>query len=112
MMIVRYCKSGNLRDYLNQSENCIMYCQPKINHLYRIARGLLVIHEAGKVHRDLHSGNILFDTLDHSCISDLGLCQPTNNKEQSTKKGAYGVLPYMAPEVLCGYQYTKAADVY
>ncbi|RGB40713.1 hypothetical protein C1646_602876, partial [Rhizophagus diaphanus] len=23
-----------------------------------------------------------------------------------------GVLPYMAPEVLRGYQYTKAADIY
>ncbi|CAB4398769.1 unnamed protein product [Rhizophagus irregularis] len=42
-------------------------------------------------------------------ISDLGMCQPTNNKKQ---EGVYGVLPYMAPEVLCGYQYTKAADIY
>src|SRR5207248_2069069 len=48
-----------------------------------------------------------------SYISDLGMCQPANNEEKSVKKeGVYGVLPYMAPEVLCGYQYTKAADIY
>ncbi|POG81412.1 kinase-like domain-containing protein [Rhizophagus irregularis DAOM 181602=DAOM 197198] len=41
------------------------------------------------------------------------MCQPANNKEKSDKKEAvYGVLPYMAPEVLHGYQYTKAADIY
>src|SRR6266542_1041306 len=47
-------------------------------------------------------------------ISDLGMCQLANkNNEQLVKKGGiYGVLPYMAPEVLCGYQYTKAADIY
>ncbi|GET62552.1 uncharacterized protein OCT59_019010 [Rhizophagus irregularis] len=41
------------------------------------------------------------------------MCQPVNNAEQSVKEGgAYGVLPYMAPEVLCGYQYIKAVDIY
>ena len=35
------------------------------------------------------------------------------NKEQLVKEeGIYGVLPYMAPEVLRGYQYKKAADIY
>src|SRR5437870_4623813 len=38
------------------------------------------------------------------------MCQPANNKAKN--EGVYGVLPYMAPEVLRGYQYTKAADIY
>ena len=46
-------------------------------------------------------------------ISDLGLCQPANNENQSVEdKGVYGVLPYIAPEVIRGFQYTKAADIY
>ncbi|RGB40708.1 kinase-like domain-containing protein, partial [Rhizophagus diaphanus] len=62
-------------------------------------------------HKDFHSGNILFSG--SMFISDLGMCQPANNKEKPDKKeGVYGVLPYMAPEVLRGYQYTKAADIY
>ena len=108
VIVLNYCKDGNLRNYLNKSENYINY-KSKIDQLFQIIRGLLDIHNAGKVHKDFHSGNILF--YDNSLyISDLGMCQPANNEEKS--EGIYGVLPYMAPEVLCGCQYTKAADIY
>ncbi|CAB4442597.1 unnamed protein product [Rhizophagus irregularis] len=107
MMVLYYCKNGNLRNYyLNETNNNL-----KLYDLSRIANGLLSIHNAEKVHKDFHSGNILEGGSMY--ISDLGMCQPANNKEKSDKKeGVYGVLPYMAPEVLRGYQYTKAADIY
>ena len=109
MMVLKYCKNGNLRNYLNQSED--YNYQSKIKHLLQIAKGLLDIHIAEKVHKDFHSGNILLHR--YPFISDLGMCQPVNNEESSVKKeGVYGVLPYMAPEVLRGFQYTKAADIY
>ena len=108
MMVLKYCENGNLRNSLNKPEG---YAS-KINYLLQIARGLLDIHNAEKVHKDFHSGNILFSYGPY--ISDLGMCQPANNEGQSAvkKEGVYGVLPYMAPEVLCGHQYTKAADIY
>ncbi|UZO01770.1 uncharacterized protein OCT59_020281 [Rhizophagus irregularis] len=95
MMVLNYCKYGNLRNYyLNNSNDCMKPC-----HLSRIANGLLSIHNAEKVHKDFHSGNILFSG--SMFISDLGMCQPANNKEKPDKKeGVYGVLPYMAPEYL------------
>jgi serine/threonine protein kinase len=101
MMVLEYCKNGNLRNYLNQT-NDIGY-DSKIDYLLQIARGLLDIHNAGKVHKDFHSGNILFNSNVELYnvelyVSDLGMCQPANNEEQSVKKGVYGVLPYMAPE--------------
>ena len=110
-MVLYYGKDGNLRNYLNKSKYYIDY-KSKIEKLVDIARGLLDIHNAEKVHKDFHSGNILFWEVPY--ISDLGMCQPANsNKKQSVKKeGIYGVLPYMAPEVLRGYQYKKAADIY
>src|SRR5207249_4890518 len=44
---------------------------------------------------------------------DLGLCQPANVKpSQSGGKKIYGVLPYVAPEVLRGKEYTQASDIY
>src|SRR5436853_6460904 len=71
------------------------------------------------VHKDLHSGNLLFsidpdDDESYLLISDLGMSQPANiSKEKSVKQeGIYGVLPYVAPEVLRGFQYTQAADIY
>src|ERR1044072_2189230 len=106
-MVLKYCENGNLRNLRNQSEDSY---DTKILRLSYIAMGLLDIHDAGNVHKDFHPGNILFFK-NIPLISDLGLCQPANIK--SVKKGEiYGVLPYMAPEVLCGYQYTKAADIY
>src|SRR5580704_6243453 len=116
MMVLDYCEEGSLRNYLNKS---IDY-ETKIRNLCEFARGLLDIHNAGMVHKDLHSGNVLF-SMDYSTIekpipliSDLGMSQPANiSKEKSVnKEGIYGVLPYVAPEVLHGYQYTQAADIY
>ncbi|CAB4418682.1 unnamed protein product [Rhizophagus irregularis] len=108
MMVLEYCEYGNLRNhYLNNESDYYS----KINTLQQIASGLLDIHNARKVHKDFHSGNILHK--DYPLISDLGMCQPANNEKQSVKQeGIYGVLPYMAPEVLRGYQYTKASDIY
>ncbi|CAB4414750.1 unnamed protein product [Rhizophagus irregularis] len=110
MMVLDYYDKGNLRNYLNESKNYINY-KSKVDKLRLIAKGLLDIHNAEKVHKDFHSGNILVDTLGPS-ISDLGMCQPVNIKKTVKEEGIYGVLPYMAPEVLRGYQYTKAADIY
>ncbi|EXX68600.1 Ste20p [Rhizophagus irregularis DAOM 197198w] len=109
MMVLDYCENGNLRNYyLNYESNY----SSKMKELMRIASGLLDIHNAGKVHKDFHSGNILYDD-DFPYISDLGMCQQVNNENQSIKQeGTYGVLPYMAPEVLRGHQYTKASDIY
>ncbi|GES88176.1 kinase-like domain-containing protein [Rhizophagus clarus] len=108
MMVLYYCDDGNLRNYLNLADYYIGYGN-KIYKLQQIARGLLNIHNAGKVHKDFHLGNILHDK-GYPYISDLGMCQPAN--EQTAVKGIYGVLPYIAPEVLRGHQYTKAADIY
>jgi serine/threonine protein kinase len=107
MMVLDYCKNGDLRNYyLNHKDYAYT-----ILYLLFIANGILDIHNAGKVHKDFHSGNILHGV--GLNISDLGMCQPVNNKEQSVKReGIYGVLPFMAPEVLRGYKYTKAADIY
>ncbi|RGB31539.1 kinase-like domain-containing protein [Rhizophagus diaphanus] len=109
MMVLRYCDDGNLRNHLNKSEEYIDY-ESKIDKLQQIARGLLDIHIVEKVHKDFHSGNILYDN-NYPFISDLGMCQPANKKSVK-EEGIYGVLPYIAPEVLRGHQYTKAADIY
>ncbi|POG80541.1 kinase-like domain-containing protein, partial [Rhizophagus irregularis DAOM 181602=DAOM 197198] len=61
------------------------------------------------MHRDLHSGNILFSQYNDSWyISDLGFCGPADKSSTSI----YGNLPYIAPEVIVGREYTFASDIY
>src|SRR5204862_1402023 len=64
-------------------------------------------------HRDLHSGNILNEISSNyitPAISDFGLCCPAD--QNSVDKTLYGVLPFVAPEILHGEEFTKAADIY
>ncbi|RIB01858.1 kinase-like domain-containing protein [Gigaspora rosea] len=80
----------------------------KLTLLHCIASDLEAIHSQNLIHRDLHSGNILQDNIHSAYIADLGLVISTKMEH----KGVYGVLPYVAPEVLTGRPYTKAFDIY
>ncbi|EXX64102.1 Cla4p [Rhizophagus irregularis DAOM 197198w] len=67
------------------------------------------IKQENAIHRDLHSGNILYSEINDSWyISDLGFCGPADKPTKSI----YGNLPYIAPEVIAGREYTLASDIY
>ncbi|RGB30367.1 kinase-like domain-containing protein [Rhizophagus diaphanus] len=110
MMVLEYAKEGSLRNYLDKYYNKLSW-DDKLLHLYYIASGLVSIHKNGLVHRDFHISNILVSN--YTKITDMGLCKPVNcDATENTKKCIYGVLPYIAPEILQGQNYTKAADIY
>jgi serine/threonine protein kinase len=111
MMVMEYAKDGSLRQHLTNSFNSMEW-KEKLNILASISRGLNGIHGNGLIHHDLHCGNILnFNR--GALITDLGLCQPANVKpSQNECKELYGVLPYVAPEVLRGKKYTQESDIY
>ncbi|RIB29794.1 kinase-like domain-containing protein [Gigaspora rosea] len=77
-----------------------------------ITSDLQIIHSHDLVHRDLHSGNILLNSLKSAYIADLGLSITANIELKSKSDGIYGVLPYIAPEILNKQPYTKASDIY
>src|SRR6266496_5288120 len=111
MMVLKYANDGSLRNYLDTSYNILSW-KYIIHFFYSIATGLDKIHKNELIHRDLHVGNILIDNL-FIYITDMGLCRPADYKtSENTKKSIYGVLPYIAPEILRGQNYTKAADIY
>ncbi|CAI2187081.1 7447_t:CDS:2, partial [Funneliformis geosporum] len=73
------------------------------------ADALNSIHKDDIIHKDLHSGNILYlQYNNYWYISDLGFCGPADMPSGSI----YGNLPYIAPEVITGKAYTKASDIY
>ncbi|GBB87992.1 hypothetical protein RclHR1_01450020 [Rhizophagus clarus] len=94
------------------------YWTEKLHILNDIIDCLKIIHDNEMVHRDLHTGNILTlpiltygPFIEKTCISDMGLCREVNLDNMDEIK-VYGVMPYVAPEVLRGKTYTQAADIY
>src|SRR5581483_1828134 len=111
MMVMDYAKNGSLRQHLNNNFNKLSWNE-KLNNLCSITIGLDRIHEEGLIHRDFHCGNVLSGNYNNVYITDLGLCKPAITTSQNGDKKIYGVLPYVAPEVLKGKEYTQKSDIY
>ncbi|RHZ82753.1 hypothetical protein Glove_103g12 [Diversispora epigaea] len=106
LVLMRY--DNDLRHFLKDNYQTLTLLQ-KYRIIYDLAYRLIQIHEKNIMHRDLHSGNILYNapTLQWF-ISDLGLSGPADKPLNSI----YGNLPYVAPEVYCGQIYTIKSDIY
>ncbi|UZO23289.1 uncharacterized protein OCT59_015633 [Rhizophagus irregularis] len=112
MMVMDYAKNGSLRQRLNNYFNSMKWAE-KLDILQRTANGLVAIHNKNLIHHDFHCGNILNGASNITYITDLGLCRPANVvPSQDENKKIYGVLPYVAPEVLRGKEYTQESDIY
>ncbi|EXX51487.1 uncharacterized protein OCT59_007160 [Rhizophagus irregularis] len=113
MIVMKYYENGDLYQYLDHY-NGILSWRDMIDMLWGIAGGLERIHGEGKIHGNLHGGNLLIEDEDTSTdarIGDIGLHGPCNNENKSSDQ-IYGVLPYVAPEVLRGENYSTASDMY
>jgi len=98
----------DLRNYLQQNHNQLTW-KKRIEIVYKIISALDPVHLEKVIHRDLHSGNILYSQhYNDWYISDLGFCGPADKSSNSI----YGNLPYIAPEVIAGKGYTFASDIY
>ncbi|GBC07877.1 hypothetical protein RclHR1_07750004 [Rhizophagus clarus] len=115
IIVLHYAEGGNFNNWLNMNENFEYFdWENKLLTLYCTANGLKEIHEKHKFHHDFHTGNILFDNISREnnnkiYISDMGLCGRVDDMKQNN---IYGVMPYVAPEVLRGKPYTQSADIY
>jgi len=104
-MLVMNKLDTDLRNYLQQNHNQLTW-KERIQIAHAIAIALVHVHVENAIHRDLHSGNILFSS--SFSISDLGFCGPADKSSTSI----YGNLPYIAPEVISGKGYTFKSDIY
>jgi len=118
-MLVMDYKKNNLRNYLDKN---FKECKWKhlIEILFRASIGLKRIHELRFVHCSLHSGNILVDGVNSGkerkidvFITGFGhSSEITQTNSDSKKKTLFGILPYIAPEILRGQPQSKESDVY
>jgi serine/threonine protein kinase len=119
-MVLQYANSGNFNVHINSNFILNWPFSERIEILKEVIKGLRKIHENNMVHRDFHTGNILISLRDsyyggsanpasELFISDMGLCGEVGNIDETN---IYGVMPFVAPEVLRRKPYTQAADVY
>src|SRR5207248_5215085 len=108
IFVMRYMEDGSLQSYLEKNFKNLKW-KNKIETIYYIIKGLSVIHKQEFIHRDLHSGNILQER--SSYIVDLGLSRPAEQMS-SEENEIFGVLPFVAPEVLRYQPYTRESDIY
>merc|ERR1712217_817877 len=82
--------------------------------VYQILRGLLYLHSANVVHRDLKPQNILVNKNCDLKIADFGLARGFGKEEEDASLTDYVVTRwYRAPEVvLLASEYTESIDVW
>ncbi|GES78396.1 kinase-like domain-containing protein [Rhizophagus clarus] len=98
----------NLKDYIQQNHNKLTW-KERIQIINDITYILSRIHQENIIHRDLHSGNILYNQfIQKFRISDFGFCGPADKPLNCI----YGNLPYIAPEIISGKETTFASDIY
>jgi len=110
-MVIIYSSEGDLKKFLLKNFSELNF-RDKIKQLALIANTLSKIHYQDLVHKDFHSGNILIredEGVFSPFVADLGLSRPAN---ENVQEKIYGVLPYVAPEVLMNKPYTQKSDIY
>ncbi|CAB4414429.1 unnamed protein product [Rhizophagus irregularis] len=85
-IVTDYYRKGDLRHYFRCHARNLNWSK-KLDMLLQLARDLRNIHNADLVHKDLHSGNVLVDTI--TCISDLGQSQDVRTLQTSTEVNEY-----------------------
>ncbi len=111
MFVMRYYEAGDLYTFLDEVQGTLCW-RDIVEILWGISGGIEYIHESGLVHGNLHGGNLLVENEQDSIdarITDVGLHGPVDKKNSND---IYGVLPYVAPEILKGDPLTKASDIY
>ncbi len=85
-----------------------------VDSLGQLVRGLMVLHDAGLVHRDVKPGNVLVTKAGRVVLLDFGLVKAIDQDELSmdTVGDMAGTIPYMAPELAAGGDVSPAVDWY
>jgi len=76
-------EGGDMKTYFNpnnQKADKYTDCSAKTELALKIAMGLQYIHATGITHRDLHTGNILFDAEGEPAITDFGISMNGTHK--------------------------------
>uniref|UniRef100_A0A673M618 receptor protein-tyrosine kinase n=1 Tax=Sinocyclocheilus rhinocerous TaxID=307959 RepID=A0A673M618_9TELE len=134
MVIVEYCKHGNLSSYLKSKRGeyspykkrmSRMLCRREssdwdhltiedlISYSFQVAKGMEFLASRKCIHRDLAARNILLSENNVVKICDFGLARDVYKDPDYVRKGdARLPLKWMAPETIFDRVYTTQSDVW
>lgn len=110
MIVMQYSSEGSLREFLNKHYAGLTLYE-KFSILKNIACGLKDLHKESRLHQNLHPGNIIMIEKTTPNLTDFGICKPIE-LYKSSDENIYGVLPYVAPELLTVPKYSYDTDIY
>ena len=96
-VVLEYCPGGDLEEKIQSNEKIPVNEQRSIAK--QIISAVCYCHQNHIAHRDLKTGNILFDQYGRIKVADFGLCKETTRGFVETFNGS---LLYAPPELLKG----------
>ncbi|OQR85313.1 kinase [Thraustotheca clavata] len=114
MLVTEYVAGGDLRALLDLELN-MEWPSTKIQYAFHIAQALEYLHAFDIVHRDIKAKNVLIDPIENGAkLCDFGVAVQLFHQlnEETNVPTGFGTSRWMAPEILSGDTYTKAADIY
>uniref|UniRef100_A0A7N8XBW3 receptor protein-tyrosine kinase n=1 Tax=Mastacembelus armatus TaxID=205130 RepID=A0A7N8XBW3_9TELE len=131
MVIVEYCKHGNLSSYLkskrgeyspykkwvsaeeDSTDDDHLTMEDLISYSFQVAKGMEFLSSRKCIHRDLAARNILLSENNVVKICDFGLARDVYKDPDYVRKGdARLPLKWMAPETIFDRVYTTQSDVW
>jgi eukaryotic-like serine/threonine-protein kinase len=107
-LVTAFCTDGTLAERL---ETRVLTC-PEVRELvHDVAAGLVAMHGAGIIHRDIKPRNIL-RLEGRWVIGDLGIARVEGDTSLTQTGAVIGTPDYWAPETARGSAPTPAVDVY
>lgn len=116
-IVLEYMDGGSLHNIISNSE---VLDEAKLSKIsLQLLEGLKFLHENGQIHRDIKPANLLLSKKGELKITDLGLMEELNEKEEDSKleirrysASFLGTSAYMSPERLEGLNYGFSADIW
>jgi serine/threonine protein kinase len=112
-IVMSYYEGPTLEGWLAgyRERNEMLAATDGISILRDLASGLLSLHRAGVVHRDVKPANVIL-TSQGAVLADFGVIRSTSFPEQTTTGAFLGTIRYAAREYLAGEAYSQTVDIY